>query len=166
MTLLERAAHLIFLGVELDATGEVRMDGNLELLATREGVAVLATDLPESLGPQALRKLIMPLLGTSATAGTVVGLVVSQVLDALSRPVHAAAVGIQPLTRGFEELDEGDLDVAIVAALIPTILFSLYGTNFEHVPLLGETWGYWVMLGLTFVLCGFTWWRLRVADWI
>jgi magnesium transporter len=49
---------------------------------------------------------------------------------------------------------------------IPTIVFSLYGTNFHHVPLVGKSWGYGVMLGLTVVLCLLTWWRLRKAGWI
>ena len=49
---------------------------------------------------------------------------------------------------------------------IPTIVFSLYGTNFHHVPLIGKSWGYWVMLGVTVVVCLFAWWRLRKAGWI
>ena len=49
---------------------------------------------------------------------------------------------------------------------IPTIVFSLYGTNFAHVPLIGEDWGYGVMLGLTAVLCLVAWRKLRAADWL
>jgi hypothetical protein len=49
---------------------------------------------------------------------------------------------------------------------IPTIVFSLYGTNFTHVPLIGENWGYGVMLALTVVLCLVAWRKLRAADWL
>jgi len=49
---------------------------------------------------------------------------------------------------------------------IPTIVFSLYGTNFHHVPLIGKSWGYWVMLGVTVLIGLFAWWRLRKAGWI
>jgi magnesium transporter len=250
ITLLEHAAHLILLGARQEPAGGFRLDGNLELLATSSGVAVLATALPEELQPPALRQA----LGSTASAGTVLGLVVSQVLDVyervldrleddaselagslfddrdgdeleriydLSRPVHAAAVGIQPLTRGFEDLARGELGVTLAGALrsetihlsarleridallssaqqtyfnlaqdeanalmerqgdvtrmmsgyalliaIPTIAFSLYGTNFDHIPLIGETWGYYVMIGVTAVACAVAWWRLRVAGWI
>ena len=254
ITLLEHAAHLILLGVRLDEAGGMRMEGNLELLATEAGVAVLSSSLSEPLQPQALREALLSSLPETATAGTVLGLVVSQVLDVyerlldrleddagdiaaslfsrrdddqleriytLSRPVHAAAVGIQPLHRGLEDLDKGSLEVTLAAALrsetvhlstrleridalltgaqqtyfnlaqdeanalmerqgdvtrkmsgyalliaIPTIAFSLYGTNFDHVPLIGETWGYYLMLGVTSVLVLLAWWRLRVAEWI
>jgi magnesium transporter len=49
---------------------------------------------------------------------------------------------------------------------IPTIVFSLYGTNFNHVPLIGESWGYGVMLGFTLVLCLIAWRKLRTAGWL
>jgi magnesium transporter len=250
ITLLEHAAHLILLGAQPEPAGGFRIEGNLELLATKAGVAVLVTALPEDLQPPALREALI----STASAGTVLGLVVSQVLDvyerlldqleddaseiagslfgdrdanqleriySLSRPVHTAAVGIQPLARGFEDLARGELGVTLADALrsetihlnarlerldallssaqqtyfnlaqdeanalmerqgdvtrkmsgyalliaIPTIAFSLYGTNFDHVPLIGVTWGYYVMLGVTAVLCALAWWRLRVAGWI
>lgn len=49
---------------------------------------------------------------------------------------------------------------------IPTIVFSLYGTNFEHVPLLGENWGYGVMLVVTLAGCLYAWRKLRAAGWL
>lgn len=49
---------------------------------------------------------------------------------------------------------------------IPTIVFSLYGTNFEHVPLLGENWGYGVMLLVTAAGCLYAWRKLRTAGWL
>jgi magnesium transporter len=143
---------------------------------------------------------------------------------ALSRPVHAAVVGMQPLLRGLEEDRWGSglhLDVSLAKRLesqfvylsarlqrvdavlssaqqsffnlaqdeanslmerqanatrkmsgyalliaIPTIIFSLYGTNFDHVPLLGEPWGYGAMLAITVLLFLIAWWRLRKSGWI
>jgi magnesium transporter len=49
---------------------------------------------------------------------------------------------------------------------IPTIVFSLYGTNFNHVPLIGESWGYGLMLAFTAVLCLVAWRKLRTAEWL
>jgi magnesium transporter len=43
---------------------------------------------------------------------------------------------------------------------IPTVIFSIYGTNFEHIPLIGESWGYFVAIGVTAVLC------LAVFFWL
>jgi magnesium transporter len=143
---------------------------------------------------------------------------------ALSRPVHATAVAVQPLLYGWDELapsagvdvefplahqlrsevayltrrleridallssaqqsyfslTQGDANRLIeqqanttrklsgyaLLIAIPTIVFSLYGTNFHHVPLIGKSWGYWVMLGVTVVVCLFAWWRLRKAGWL
>jgi magnesium transporter len=147
-----------------------------------------------------------------------------ETIYALSRPVHAAAVAVQPLLYGWDELVPSpavDVEVSLAKQLrseiayltrrleridallasaqqsyfsltqgdanrlieqqgdvtrklsgyalliaIPTIVFSLYGTNFHHVPLIGKSWGYWVMLVVTLVLCLFAWWRLRKAGWI
>ncbi|HEY4094651.1 MAG TPA: CorA family divalent cation transporter [Baekduia sp.] len=49
---------------------------------------------------------------------------------------------------------------------IPTIVFSLYGTNFNHIPLIGESWGYGVMLALTLIGCLVAWRKLRTAGWL
>jgi magnesium transporter len=143
---------------------------------------------------------------------------------ALSHPLHAAAVAVQPLSYAWDELAPSagiDVEVSLAKQLrselacltrrleridallssaqqsyfsltqgdanrlferqadvtrklsgyalliaIPTIVFSLYGTNFHHVPLIGKSWGYGVMLGVTVVLCLFAWWRLRKTGWI
>jgi magnesium transporter len=49
---------------------------------------------------------------------------------------------------------------------IPTIVFSLYGTNFNHIPLIGESWGYGVMLAVTLIGCLVAWRKLRTAGWL
>jgi magnesium transporter len=256
---LDRGAHLILPGLHQDGTGGVRLRGQLELFATRESVAVLATDLPEHMQPRALRRQFATSLqeAREPTGGLVLGLTVSAILDwyerlldlledesvrladelftnrreeelrriyALSRPVHATAVAMEPLVSGFDELaHEADAALAVSLArplrseilylrrrlerleallsstqqscfnlaqdeanrlmerqgdvtrqmsgyalliAIPTIVFALYGTNFNHIPLLGKSWGYGVMLALTGILCLIAWWRLRRASWI
>ncbi len=256
---LGRGVHVVMLGVRIDDTGAPRLMGHLDVLATPDCVAVLASELPEHMRPAAIRERLEPSLAQSDTpsGGLVLGLVVSHVLEwyeeqldeledealrvadevfvsrradqlkwisVLTRPVHAAAAGVQPLLRGLDELGWGSglrVDVSLTKRLqseilhlsgrlqridallssaqqsyfnlaqddanalmerqadvtrkmsgyallvaIPTIIFSLYGTNFHHVPLLSKSWGYGVMLGITVVLCLFAWWRLRKSGWI
>jgi magnesium transporter len=248
VTRLGDGVHVIVLGWEPDPEGGARMRGQLELLTAPQALAVLATDLPDALGPSALLDAVCALRAQIDVLGPAepLGLVLSHVLDyyeevldgledvaivdalfvqrsgrqlrqisRLARPVHAATVATQPLVHGFEHLPDGQgplrSEVAYVAGrlarldalldsaqqtyfnlaqdeanrltaaqsditrkmsgyalliAIPTIVFSLYGTNFEHVPLLGENWGYGVMLGFTFVLCLVAWRKLRTADWL
>jgi magnesium transporter len=259
MPRLDRSAHLILPGLHQDTTGGLHLRGQLELFATRESVAVLATDLPGHMQPAALRRRFAESLqeAREPTGGRVLGLTVSAILDwyerlldvledesmriadklftnrgeaelrriyAVSRPVHAAAVAMEPLVSGFDELAE-ETDAALEVSLarplrseilylkrrlerldallsstqqscfnlsqeranrlmerqgdvtrqmsgyalliaIPTIVFALYGTNFNHIPLLGKSGGYGVMLALTGILCLIAWWRLRRASWI
>lgn len=256
---LARGAHLVVVGFEPGSAGGARVRGHLELFATSECVAVLATDLPAHRQPPALRRRLERSLQEvdHLTGGAIVGLAVSSMLDwyeelldlledesvrladelferrderqlrriyELSRPVHAATVALDPLIRGSDELVDGGiggLEVALARPLrseirylsgrlarldalltsaqqsyfnlaqdeanrlterqgdvtrqmsgyalliaIPTIVFSLYGTNFDSVPLIGATWGYGVMLGATVILCFIAWRRLRAAGWI
>jgi magnesium transporter len=143
---------------------------------------------------------------------------------AISRPVHATAVAMEPLVSGFDELaaePDAALEMSLARPLqseilylrrrlerldgllsstqqscfnlaqdranrlmerqgdvtrqmsgyalliaIPTIVFALYGTNFDHIPLIGRSWGYGVMLAVTGILCLIAWRRLRRAGWI
>lgn len=256
---LERGVHLVMPGLRIDDTGGARLMGSLDLLATPDGVAVLASELPDSMHPAAIRERLETSLAQTDTpsGGLVLGLVVSQMLEwyedlldeleeeavrvaddvfvtrrgdqlkrisALSRPVHTAAAGVQPLLGALDELGWSPglpLDVSLAKRLqsevlhlsgrlqridallstaqqsyfnlaqddanslmeqqgdatrkmsgyallvaIPTIIFSLYGTNFHHVPLIHKSWGYGVMLGITLILCLITWWRLRKSGWI
>jgi magnesium transporter len=257
--MFEQGAHVILLGVDPAGHVGTYLRGQLELLVTRDGVAVLTTDVPDRMLPETLRRALEPSLERTpgSSGGQVLGLLVSKILDwyedvldrledesvsianalfgdnrggqlrrmyALAGPVHAASVAMQPLVREFDEfLQSGDreFDVPLAKQLrsdvqylmgrlqrvdavlataqqsyfnlgqdeanrlmvrqgevtrklsgyallfaIPTIVFGLYGTNFDHIPLLGESWGYAVALGASAFLCFATWWRLRRAGWI
>lgn len=49
---------------------------------------------------------------------------------------------------------------------IPTVVFSLYGTNFEHIPELSSNYGYPVMLGAVTVVCVWLYRRLKRFGWL
>lgn len=49
---------------------------------------------------------------------------------------------------------------------IPTVVFSMYGMNFEVMPELTSRWGYPAALLVTVTACGLLYWRLRKTDWI
>lgn len=49
---------------------------------------------------------------------------------------------------------------------IPTVVFSMYGMNFQFMPELGQPLGYPLVLGLTTLLCLLIYRRLVRAHWI
>jgi magnesium transporter len=49
---------------------------------------------------------------------------------------------------------------------IPTIIFSIYGTNFKDIWILGEGWGYPVIMLMTIAICIVVYFRLRRAGWL
>ena len=49
---------------------------------------------------------------------------------------------------------------------LPTLIASLYGMNFEFMPELHWRYGYFIMLGVTGVLCGLVYWRLKKAKYL
>jgi magnesium transporter len=49
---------------------------------------------------------------------------------------------------------------------IPTIIFSIYGTNFKDIPLLKENWAYPAIMAFTVLLCGYVYLRLRRSGWL
>ena len=50
--------------------------------------------------------------------------------------------------------------------VIPTVVFSMYGMNFEHMPELKSHYGYPLAVGLTLLACGGLWARLRRSGWL
>jgi magnesium transporter len=54
--------------------------------------------------------------------------------------------------------------VAILA--VPTMVFGLYGMNFEHIPELTWRFGYPAVLLLTFAVCLTLYFRLRRSGWL
>ncbi|MBU6488363.1 MAG: magnesium and cobalt transport protein CorA [Burkholderiales bacterium] len=49
---------------------------------------------------------------------------------------------------------------------VPTIVFSLYGMNFQNMPELKSAWGYPLTLGLTFSGCAWLYRKLRKSGWL
>jgi magnesium transporter len=48
----------------------------------------------------------------------------------------------------------------------PTMLAGIYGMNFEHMPELHWKYGYALMLGMTFSLSGFVYYKLKKSGWL
>jgi magnesium transporter len=56
---------------------------------------------------------------------------------------------------------------AIVAILaVPTMLAGIYGMNFEHMPELGWTFGYPLVIAVMLVICGLLYRFFRRAGWL
>jgi magnesium transporter len=51
-------------------------------------------------------------------------------------------------------------------AVVPTMIFGLYGMNFEHMPELKWNLGYPAVLVVTLAICGLLYSRLRRAGWL
>lgn len=50
--------------------------------------------------------------------------------------------------------------------VLPTVIFSLYGMNFRHMPELDWEFGYPALLAATAVACGLLYRKLKKIDWI
>jgi magnesium transporter len=49
---------------------------------------------------------------------------------------------------------------------VPTIVFSLYGMNFKHMPELDLPWAYPMVVGVTVAACAGIYYRFRQAGWL
>ncbi|MDO5612253.1 MAG: magnesium transporter CorA family protein [Paracoccus sp. (in: a-proteobacteria)] len=58
--------------------------------------------------------------------------------------------------------------LSVVAALFlpPTLIASIYGMNFEHMPELASRWGYYIALGLMLLTSLATWLLMRWKRWL
>jgi magnesium transporter len=54
--------------------------------------------------------------------------------------------------------------VAILA--VPTAIAGIYGMNFENMPELKWTYGYFLVIGLIVVTCAWLYWRFRRNHWL
>ena len=54
--------------------------------------------------------------------------------------------------------------IAIIA--VPTMVFGLYGMNFEHMPELKWTFGYPLVVAVTLLICTLLHRRLKRAGWL
>jgi magnesium transporter len=256
---LDGVVHLLVRGPARDASGNLELDGDIEVLATRTAVVVASRGIAPEYQPDAILTWIAKSLDASQkpAAVNVVGLLISFVFDwyedvldevereiaeiadelfgerrmeilprlyALAPPLHGATVAVQPFARGLDrvlrELGAGDgsaenldwqndaehlavrvarLDSLLVSTLqvylgrsqdeanaladqrneitqrmsayalllaIPTIIFSIYGTNFKDIWILSEGWGYPVIMLLTVAICLYVYLKLRRAGWL
>jgi magnesium transporter len=49
---------------------------------------------------------------------------------------------------------------------VPTALAGVYGMNFENMPELKWTYGYFLVLGFLLIVCGTLFWQFRHRGWI
>jgi magnesium transporter len=54
----------------------------------------------------------------------------------------------------------------VAIGVVPTVIFGLYGMNFEHMPELGWRYGYPMVLLVVFVVCALLYRRFRRAGWL
>ena len=73
-------------------------------------------------------------------------------------------------TIGFVNINQNKIikifSVASVAMLPPTLIASIYGMNFQHMPELGKEWGYPFALGLMVVSVVVPFWWFRRKGWL
>ncbi len=50
--------------------------------------------------------------------------------------------------------------------VVPTVIFSLYGMNFDHMPELHSRYGYPAVLAATVGACFLLWKKLRTSGWV
>lgn len=74
--------------------------------------------------------------------------------------VHLALVGVAQ-----NEIVKRQAGWAAIL-VIPTVLFSLYGMNFVHMPELKWRWGYPLLLTITFLACSGLYRKLKKANWV
>jgi magnesium transporter len=82
--------------------------------------------------------------------------------ELLSSALHANLTQVS--VRQNEDMRKITAWVAILA--VPTAVSAIYGMNFRHMPELGWTFGYPLVLGLMFVACVFLYTRFKRAGWL
>lgn len=82
--------------------------------------------------------------------------------DALSAVVETASLLEQ------HRLGEMTRRLGAWAALlaVPTAIAGIYGMNFQNMPELKTQYGYFIVLGAIFTICGVLFWRFRRAGWL
>jgi len=62
--------------------------------------------------------------------------------------------------------DTRKISAWVAIAVVPTMIAGIYGMNFEHMPELGWSFGYPLILGLMVSACSFLYWRFKKAGWL
>jgi magnesium transporter len=70
----------------------------------------------------------------------------------------------------FEQQRQGEItrQLAAWAAIlaVPTAIAGIYGMNFKHMPELNTQYGYFVVLGVIALVCGWLYARFRRSGWL
>lgn len=82
--------------------------------------------------------------------------------DALSSLINAALAKITVQ----QNTDMRKISAWVAVAAVPTMIAGIYGMNFEHMPELKTTWGYPVVLLVTFGICGTLLALFRRNNWL
>lgn len=82
--------------------------------------------------------------------------------DALSSLINAALAKITVQ----QNTDMRKISAWVAVAAVPTMIAGIYGMNFEHMPELKTTWGYPVVLLVTFGICGTLLTLFRRNNWL
>ena len=61
-----------------------------------------------------------------------------------------------------------ELDLAVFAAIlaVPTAIAGIYGMNFKYIPEIEWTYGYFVVIPVIFLICGYLYQRFRRSGWL
>jgi magnesium transporter len=54
----------------------------------------------------------------------------------------------------------------VAIGVVPTMIAGIYGMNFKHMPELGWSFGYPLVVGLILTICAFLYWRFKRAGWL
>ncbi|MFI6214315.1 magnesium and cobalt transport protein CorA [Nocardia brasiliensis] len=82
--------------------------------------------------------------------------------EALSALISAALakVGVQQNT------DMRKISAWVAIAAVPTMIAGIYGMNFTHMPGLEATWGFWLVIVVTFGICGGLYLTFHRNNWL
>jgi magnesium transporter len=54
----------------------------------------------------------------------------------------------------------------VAIAAVPTMIAGIYGMNFKHMPELGWSFGYPLVIAIILVICSYLYWRFKRAGWL
>ncbi|WP_026912512.1 magnesium and cobalt transport protein CorA [Patulibacter minatonensis] len=135
-----------------------------EVIAFKKAVGPLVTpltrlvedeDLPVPDRARPYLRDVLDHLERDAEAVNAIDDVLSGVLDA-----NLAQISLR------QSEDARKISAWAAIAVVPTMIFGLYGMNFEHMPELKWDLGYPLVLVITIAICGFLYARLRRAGWL
>jgi magnesium transporter len=86
-------------------------------------------------------------------------------VDSLASGRHALVANLtQASVRQNEDVRKISAWAAIIA--VPTMIAGIYGMNFEHMPELGWTVGYPLVVAVMLLVCGLRYRRFRRSGWL